>query len=97
MALLAFEDHASSPVGYLLHQSQRQKTASELNQAILTSFAQEKGKHVLIFVVMYIYTCIDPRLPNLLKTLLWAQEQLKSKAIFPEMDLSTGILSTPKE
>ncbi|GJQ15507.1 hypothetical protein GpartN1_g7298.t1 [Galdieria partita] len=79
MALLAFEDRTSSPVGYLLQQSQRQKTASELNQAILTSLAQEK----------------DPRLPSLLKTLLWAQEQLKSKAIFPEMDITTGVLSDP--
>eukprot|EP00871_Galdieria_phlegrea_P003278 jgi/Galph1/3951/GphlegSOOS_G2626.1 len=79
MALLAFDDRTSSPVAYLLQPSQRQKTASELNQAILTSLAQEK----------------DPRLPNLLKTLLWAQEQLKNKAIFPEMDLETGMLSMP--
>ncbi|CAG8433350.1 1559_t:CDS:2 [Diversispora eburnea] len=51
MALLAFDDTAVSPVGDLLHSSQRQRTASELNAAILTSQSQEK----------------DPKLPSMLK------------------------------
>lgn len=40
MALLVFDDAGSSPVGDLLEASQRQKTASELNAAILSSQSQ---------------------------------------------------------
>lgn len=43
MALLAFEDPTKNPVSDLLDSSQRMKTASELNSAILTSQNQEKG------------------------------------------------------
>lgn len=57
MALLAFEDITSSPVSDLFDSFQRQKTASELNAAILTAQNQDK----------------NPKLPNLLKMLLWAQ------------------------
>ncbi|CAJ0829895.1 10100_t:CDS:2 [Entrophospora sp. SA101] len=63
MALLAFDDTTTSPVGDLLHPSQRLRTASELNAAILTSQSQEK----------------DPKLPNLLKMLVWAQDELDEK------------------
>ena len=45
MALLAFEDQKSCPVGYLLDPSQRQKTASELNAAILSSQCEDKGRN----------------------------------------------------
>ena len=44
MALLAFDDTSKSPIGYLLDHVQRQKTASELNAAILTAQCQEKGR-----------------------------------------------------
>ena len=40
VALLAFEDVRSSPVADLMDIAQRQKTASELNAAILASQAQ---------------------------------------------------------
>lgn len=40
VALLAFEDAKQSPVGDLMDLSQRQKTASELNAAILSSQSQ---------------------------------------------------------
>ena len=40
MALLAFEDTGNSPVADLMDISQRQKTASELNAAILSSQCQ---------------------------------------------------------
>lgn len=43
MALLAFEAPADSPLADLLDMSQRQKTASELNAAILEAQSQEKG------------------------------------------------------
>jgi hypothetical protein len=43
MALLAFNPDDPSPVSMLLDHSQRQKTASELNAAILTVQCQEKG------------------------------------------------------
>lgn len=37
VALLAFEDPGSSPVGELLDAAQRHRTASELNAAILSA------------------------------------------------------------
>ena len=43
VALLAFEDVSNCPVGELLDISQRLKTASEVNAAILTSQSHEKG------------------------------------------------------
>lgn len=43
VALLAFEDVKNCPVGDLLDISQRLKTASEVNAAILTSQNHEKG------------------------------------------------------
>jgi hypothetical protein len=67
MALLAFDPNAASPISFLLEHSQRQKTASELNAAILTSQCQEK----------------DPKLPALIKLLFWCQKQLAEKADFP--------------
>ena len=57
MALLAFDESRKSPVGDLLDHAQRQKLASELNAAILAAQSQDK----------------DPKLPSLLKMLLWAQ------------------------
>ncbi|CAL5229989.1 g13423 [Coccomyxa viridis] len=82
MALLAFEDTRSSPVADLMDISQRQKTASELNAAILSSQCQEA----------------EPRLPTLLKLLLWAQNQLDNKLQYPRMvDLVAGRLSDPAD
>lgn len=43
VALLAFEDVTNCPLGELLDISQRLKTASEVNAAILTSQSHEKG------------------------------------------------------
>ncbi|ORY12276.1 hypothetical protein LY90DRAFT_708722 [Neocallimastix californiae] len=57
------------PVKSLLEHSQRQKTASELNSAILTSQCQDR----------------DPRLLSLLKLLSWSQDQLNEKAIYPNI------------
>ncbi|CEI93790.1 Putative Lish motif-containing protein [Rhizopus microsporus] len=70
MALLAFQDSIDSPVQELLHPGQRQKTASELNAAILISQSQEK----------------DPKLPNLLKMLAWSQEQLDERMNYPRIE-----------
>lgn len=47
VALLAFEDVSNSPVGDLLDISQRLKTASEVNAAILTSQSHEKGLYFM--------------------------------------------------
>ncbi|KAK1260194.1 hypothetical protein QJS04_geneDACA022527 [Acorus gramineus] len=80
VALLAFEDASSCPFGELLHISQRLKTASEVNAAILTSQSHEK----------------DPKLPSLLKMLIWVQNQLDEKATYPRInDLSTAVLEDP--
>lgn len=75
LALLAFEDPEKSPFGELLHPSQRQKVASEVNAAILQSDS-------------------TPRLANLLKLLLWAQEELdKRKIAFPHMtNIADGVI-----
>jgi hypothetical protein len=65
----------NSPVGDLLDFAQRQKIASELNASILTSQCQEK----------------DPKLPSMLKMLMWAQNQLSTKVDFPKItNLETG-------
>lgn len=80
VALLAFEDVSKCPVGELLDVSQRLKTASEVNAAILTSQSHEK----------------DPKLPSLLKMLIWAQNQLDVKAFYPRItNLSTASLENP--
>lgn len=70
MALLAFEDVSSSPLAELMDMAQRQKTASELNAAILASQSQER----------------EPRLPTLLKMMLWAQARLDDKARYPRIE-----------
>ncbi len=69
-------------MGDLLDIAQRQKTASELNAAILASQSQER----------------EPRLPMLLKLLLWAQAQLDERAAYPRIaDVVTAQLVPPKE
>lgn len=84
MALLAFEMPSLAPsataaapssivmppsIASLLDQSQRLKTAQELNAAILTS--QSHGK--------------DPKLPGLMKMLAWGETMLVDKgADFPK-------------
>ncbi|KAG1436599.1 hypothetical protein G6F56_013491 [Rhizopus delemar] len=70
MALLAFQHVQDSPVQELLLPSQRQKTAIELNAAILASHSQEN----------------EPKLPHLLKMLAWSQEQLDEKVNFPKIE-----------
>ncbi|KAL3624905.1 Glucose-induced degradation complex subunit [Castilleja foliolosa] len=80
VTLLAFEDVANCPLAELLDMSQRLKTASEVNAAILTSQSHEK----------------DPKLPSLLKTLIWGQSLLDEKASYPRIsDLSTAALEDP--
>lgn len=77
MALLAFEEPSTSPLGALLDAAQRQKTASELNSAILASQFHER----------------EARLPLLLKMMLWAQAQLDERVNFPKIeDLAGGQL-----
>lgn len=79
LALLAFEDPEKSPFGELLHLSQRQKVASELNAAILEVDA-------------------TPKVANLLKLLLWSQEEIDKKKIkYPRMtDIASGTIEDPK-
>lgn len=81
IALLAFEDATSCPVRDLLDASQRQKTASELNAAILSSKCQDK----------------EPRLPILLKMMVWAQNHLDEKLTYPRItDFLTAKLEDPQ-
>jgi hypothetical protein len=69
MALLAFEDSSKCPISDLLDNANRQKTASELNAAILSMQAQQE----------------DPKLPQLLKMLKWVQVQLDDKVKYPRV------------
>ena len=64
------QDKQSSPFGHLLEPAQRSKVASELNAAILASQSETT----------------TPRLPNLLKLLTWAQQQLCTRCDFPTID-----------
>eukprot|EP00184_Porphyridium_aerugineum_P006270 CAMPEP_0184700550 /NCGR_PEP_ID=MMETSP0313-20130426/14250_1 /TAXON_ID=2792 /ORGANISM="Porphyridium aerugineum, Strain SAG 1380-2" /LENGTH=233 /DNA_ID=CAMNT_0027160273 /DNA_START=10 /DNA_END=711 /DNA_ORIENTATION=+ len=73
MALLAFDDPSKSPLAELLDQSQRQKTASELNAAILTSQSHER----------------NAKLPGILKLLSWSEAQLSKHATFPRLVLES--------
>lgn len=82
MALLAFDDPASSPLGELLSPAQRERTAAQLNTAVLSSTGQER----------------EARLPGLLRLVLWAQRQLSERADFPQVvDLATARLSSDPE
>lgn len=83
MALLVFDDAAlNSESSKLLDISHRQKIATELNAAILTSFSQDK----------------DPKLPGMLKMLKWAQEQLDEKVQFPKItNFSTAEFEIPMD
>ena len=87
MALLAFNINDVSPVSNLLDHSQRQKTASELNAAILTVQCQEKGKlhFINLFCLLYVNSCVEPKLPSLIKMLIWSQNLLEEKANFPHI------------
>ncbi|CAN1810762.1 Protein GID8 homolog, partial [Linum perenne] len=77
VSLLVFEDMSKCPVRELLDISQRLKTASEVNAAILASQSHEK----------------EPKLPTMLKILIWEQSQLEKKAVFPRInDLSNASL-----
>eukprot|EP00271_Cylindrocystis_brebissonii_P008236 TRINITY_DN22263_c0_g1_i1.p1 TRINITY_DN22263_c0_g1~~TRINITY_DN22263_c0_g1_i1.p1 ORF type:complete len:250 (+),score=56.13 TRINITY_DN22263_c0_g1_i1:298-1047(+) len=73
VALLAFDaanaQSGNCPVGLLLDPAHRQKTASELNAAILTSQSHEK----------------EPKLPSLLKMLLWVQDKLDERLTYPKI------------
>jgi hypothetical protein len=163
VALLVFEDVKGSPLADLLDASQRQKTASELNAAILSSQSQVGGRAPwwwqlwacaappfqgsgLRASLQHTTTCnldlqglvvisrggktlwqlslissppsaqtlcldhlLDPgpqpgphpqeresRLPNLLKLLVWVQQQLDEKAVYPRInDLATAELIPP--
>lgn len=80
VALLAFEDGASSPLGDLLATAQRQKTASELNAAILTSQNHD----------------MEPKLPSLLKLLISLQGQLDPHVTYPKVhDFENPRLTDP--
>jgi len=83
MALLAFKDLASCPVADLLDVAQRHKTASELNGAILASQSQQR----------------EPKLPSVVRMLLWSQRQLAEKrVVFPRVSpdkIASGFLEVP--
>uniref|UniRef100_K3WUP2 CTLH domain-containing protein n=1 Tax=Globisporangium ultimum (strain ATCC 200006 / CBS 805.95 / DAOM BR144) TaxID=431595 RepID=K3WUP2_GLOUD len=63
MALLAFENHTQSPLGYLLEQSQRRRVADEVNSAILRNQKQE----------------LEPILPTMVRQFRYMEDQLHMK------------------
>merc|ERR1719421_1038806 len=74
VALLAFDEDnvGASPFADLLSPAQRNRTAGELNAALLASQCQER----------------DSRLPVLLRMLVRAQDRLRERVKFPAMDVS---------
>lgn len=79
MALLAFDiDSPNVPhaIVELMAQSQRQKTAGELNAAILESLSQGK----------------ESKLVGLVRLLCWGEAMLERKAEFPRADLQSGLV-----
>jgi hypothetical protein len=76
LALLAFEKPQNSPFADLLEQTHRQKIASELNAAILRIEHKQNQ---------------NPRIQNVLKLILWAQQHFKDDGKVPKMtDLATA-------
>ena len=69
IALMAFEDPKTSPMKDLMAPSQRQRTASELNSAILCKNYQED----------------EPRLATLLRLLTWGEKKLSASVSFPRL------------
>lgn len=66
LALLAFEKPQNSPFADLLEQTHRQKIASELNAAILRIEHKQNQ---------------NPRIQNVLRLILWAQQELDKRNI----------------
>ncbi|KAF4518364.1 hypothetical protein B566_EDAN007091 [Ephemera danica] len=83
LALLAFEQPELCPFSDLLQPAHRQKVASELNAAILR---------------MEEHSAASPKLADLLRLVLWSQEELdKKKVKYPRMsDLATATIEPPK-
>ncbi|KAJ1729800.1 hypothetical protein LPJ72_004783 [Coemansia sp. Benny D160-2] len=90
MALLAFDNVVSvsansagahmSPLADLLGFAHRQKTANELNAALLAAHSQPK----------------EPKLPALLQLLAWTQDQLDRKATYPRINnIIEAVLEEP--
>ncbi|KAJ2552858.1 hypothetical protein EV175_003156 [Coemansia sp. RSA 1933] len=88
MALLAFDNVAMaaangshmSPLADLLDFAHRQKTANELNAALLAAHSQPK----------------EPKLPALLQLLAWTQDQLDKKATYPRINnIIEAVLEDP--
>ncbi|ONL95759.1 protein GID8 homolog [Zea mays] len=80
VALLIFKGVKNCPYRELLDVSQRLKTASEVNAAILAS--QSHGK--------------DSKLPSLLKMLKWTQNHLDERAAYPAInDFTTAVVEDP--
>eukprot|EP00755_Sulcionema_specki_P007746 Sspe_Gene.39035::Locus_18835_Transcript_1_1_Confidence_1.000_Length_781::g.39035::m.39035 len=81
LCLLAFEDPTMCQYNGLLDVGQRQKTASGLNAAILSSMSQDA----------------EPQLPQLLRLLLWMQDSLSTQCRFPRVtDLSFAEMEKPQ-
>jgi len=76
MALLAFESSPMAPpqIAELLSPSQRMRTASAVNAAILESLSQGK----------------EAKLVGLLKLLCWGESMLDERAEFPKLDINEG-------
>lgn len=94
MALLAFENHKQSPLGYLLEQSQRRRVADEVNSAILRNQKQELGAHgallgsaQLAYAVVhapmdadvFVFVFAEPILPTMVRQFRYMEDQLHMK------------------
>lgn len=79
MALLAFDINGPNVppmIVELMGQNQRQKTAGELNAAILESLSQGK----------------ESKLVGLVRLMCWGEAMLEKRADFPHADLQSGLV-----
>jgi hypothetical protein len=61
-----------------------------------TIFIIRRINYAVLFLFLWIDKITDPKLPSLLKMLLWAQNQLDEKAAYPRIkNLSTAMLEDP--
>ncbi|RZC50807.1 hypothetical protein C5167_019225 [Papaver somniferum] len=70
--------------------------ALEFAQEELAPRGEENVTNILLIYMFVVALCLksnNPKLPSLLKMLVWAQSQLDEKALYPHIkDLSTGVL-----
>ncbi|CAI9760202.1 unnamed protein product [Fraxinus pennsylvanica] len=105
VALLAFEDvtrcpvdtRYTSPTLFPSPTAKFDRINKECYHDFSKAFLEELERTVAMLAFKYVTRCpVDPKLPSLLKMLIWAQNQLDEKAAYPRIsDLCTTALEDP--